>query len=55
MTAHTLIADIFARRQTGVDAHLRIITMAQLDLLTRLIGEDEEGGAVQRGLGRSFI
>lgn len=55
MTTHELIADIFRRPQERVDANLRIITMAQLDLLERLIGEDEEGGAMQRGRGRSFV
>jgi hypothetical protein len=55
MTAHELIADIFARPQTGVAANMRIITRAQLDYLASLIGEDEEGGAMERGRGLSFV
>jgi hypothetical protein len=55
MTAHELIADIFRRPQDGVAANMRIITRAQLDFLASLIGEDEDGGALERGRGLSFI
>jgi hypothetical protein len=55
MTAHDLIADIFSRTQGGVEGNMRRITRAQLDLLVELIGEDEDGGAVQRGMGGSFV
>jgi hypothetical protein len=47
MTAHDLIADIFSRHQDGVPGNMRRITRPQMDLLFRLIGEDEDGGAVQ--------
>lgn len=47
MTAHDLITDIFCRHQYGVPGNVRHITGAQLDLLRRLIGEDEEGGAMR--------
>jgi hypothetical protein len=55
MIAHDLIDSIFSRPQTGVAGNVRVITRAQLDFLTGLIGEDEEGGAVQRGLNGSFV
>jgi len=55
MTAHELIAQWFARPQAGVVSNLRFITTAQIDLLRELIGEDEEGAALQRGSGRSFV
>jgi hypothetical protein len=45
MTAHDLIASIFARHQEGVPGHQRRITQAQYDYLRRLIDADEEGGA----------
>jgi hypothetical protein len=47
MTAHDLITDIFSRHQDGVPGHMRRITRPQLDFLLGLIGEDEEGGAVE--------
>jgi hypothetical protein len=47
MTAHDLISDIFSRVQSGVPGNERCITRAQLDFLVRLIGEDEEGGAMR--------
>ena len=55
MTAHELIAQWFTRPQTGVASNQRFITLAQIDLLRDLIGQDEEGGALQRGIGRSFV
>lgn len=55
MTAHELIAQWFSRSQAGVVSNMRFITSAQLDLLRQLVGEDEEGAALQRGLGRSFV
>ena len=55
MTAHELIAQWFARPQPGVASNLRFITLAQLDLLRELIAQDEEGGAVARGVNRSFV
>ncbi len=47
MTAHDLIASIFGRVQDGMPGNMRRITRAQLDFLVRLIGEDQEGGAMQ--------
>jgi hypothetical protein len=55
MTAHDLIASIFSRTQQDLPGNVRRITRAQLDFLLRLIGEDEEGGAVQRGRGGSVV
>ncbi len=55
MTAHDLITSIFSRPQQGVAGNMRRITRAQLDFLVGLIGEDEEGGAMQRGLGGSMV
>lgn len=55
MTAHDLIADIFRRPQDGVAPNMRRITRAQMDYLLSLIGQDEEGGAMQRGTGGSLI
>ncbi len=55
MTAHDLIAQWYGRPQTGVASNLRFITLAQLDLLRELIGQDEEGSALRRGVGRSFV
>ena len=52
MTAYDLIADIFARAgpwNAALPANARSITGAQLDLLRRLIAQDEEGGAVESG------
>lgn len=46
-TAIDLINSIFSRPQSGVAANARCITRPQLELLRRLIGEDEEGGAMQ--------
>lgn len=54
MTAHDFLAQIFSRPSFGLASNMRRLTAAQLDLLARLIGEDEEGGAVDRGLGGSF-
>ena len=45
MTAHDLIASIFARHQDGMPGNERRITMRQLVSLKDLIGADEEGGA----------
>jgi hypothetical protein len=55
MTAHELIAQWYQRPQAGVVSNMRFITVAQIDLLRDLIGEDEEGAAVERGMGRSFV
>ncbi len=55
MTAHDFIAQVFSRPQHGVASNLRYITRGQLDLLERLIGEDEEGGSLQRGTGIGFV
>jgi hypothetical protein len=46
MTAHDLIASIFARAQGGMPGNERRITPAQLKYLRDLIGQDEEGGAL---------
>lgn len=54
MTAHDLIAQWYARAQQGVAGNMRFITVAQLDLLRKLIDEDEEGSALRPGRGRSF-
>lgn len=54
MTAHDLIASIFSRVQGNMPGHRRGISRAQLDFLLRLIGEDEEGGAMKTdGPGRT--
>jgi hypothetical protein len=55
MTAHNLISDIFSRSQTGIADNMRRITRPQLNLLIKLIGENEESGAVQRGSGGSLV
>lgn len=55
MTAHDLIAQWYGKAQQGVAGNMRYITVAQLDLLRKLIEEDEEGGALQPGRGRSFL
>lgn len=55
MTAHEFIAQIYSRPQTGVASNMRFITSAQLDLLQTLICEDEEGSAMRRAAGRSFV
>lgn len=55
MTAHDLIAQWYGKAQQGVAGNMRYITVAQLDLLRKLIDEDPEGGALQPGRGRSFI
>ena len=47
MTAHELIASIFLRVQDGMPGNARRISRAQLDFLRTLIGEDEQGGAMQ--------
>lgn len=55
MTAHDLIASIFSRVQGNMPGNKRGISCAQLDFLRRLIGEDEDGGAMQPdGPGRSI-
>ena len=54
MTAHDFIAQIFSRPAYGLLSNARRITGPQLDLLRRLIGEDEEGGAVQKGMDGGF-
>jgi hypothetical protein len=54
MTARELIAQWFERPQMGVASNERYITIAQLDLLRDLIGQDEESGALRKGMGRSF-
>jgi hypothetical protein len=51
-TAHDLVTDFFARAgpwNRGLPGNMRSLTRAQLDLLLRLIGEDEEGGALSSG------
>jgi hypothetical protein len=56
MTAHNLIDSIFSRPSWRDDpGNLRRLTPDQLDFLLKLIGKDEEGGAVQRGMGRSIV
>ena len=50
MTAHGFLADVFGRTgpwNRGLPGNVRCLTRAQLDHLLRLIGEDEEGGAMQ--------
>jgi hypothetical protein len=54
MTAHDFIAQLFGRVQTGVASNMRYVTAPQFDLLEKLIGQDEEGGAVRRGINGSF-
>lgn len=55
MTAHDLIAQWYGKVQSGVAGNMRYITVSQLDLLRKLVDEDEEGGALQPGRGRSFL
>ena len=55
MTAHELIGSIFSRPQMWLPGNMRRITPAQLDFLVNLIDEDEEGGAVEKGSGRSLV
>ena len=55
MTAHGLIADIFSRQQTNVESDKRYITAAQFELLTKLIAESEDSGAVKRGMNGGFV
>ena len=55
MTAHGFIDQLFSRPSFGLDGNMRRLTPGQLDLLRNLIGEDEEGGAVQRGANGSLI
>ncbi len=55
MTAHGFIDQLFSRPQQGVASNMRFLTVGQIDLLWNLVGQDEEGAAVQRGRGRSFI
>ena len=54
MTAHEFIDQLFSRPPFGLPSNIRRITCAQLDLLRRLIDEDEEGGAVDQGIGPGF-
>ena len=55
MTAHQLIDSIFSRPQMWLPGNMRRITPAQLDFLVNLIDEDEEGGAIEKGSGRSLV
>jgi hypothetical protein len=56
MTAHDLIDSIFSRPPwLGMPGNIRHLTPDQLDFLLKLIGKDEEGGAVQWGTGRSLV
>lgn len=55
MKAFELIDSIFARPARGVEGNTRRISTAQLDYLIDLIGKDDEGGAVQRGRGKSLV
>lgn len=52
MTAHQFIEQLFGRPAFGMPSHQRRITPAQRDLLVELIGQDEEGSAVERGFKR---
>lgn len=55
MTAHELIESIFRRAQPGLPGNMRRITTSQLKYLRDLIGADEEGAAVTRGLSNSLV
>jgi hypothetical protein len=56
VTSHDLVMQWFAKHQDGVPGDRRYITIAQLDLLRKLIEQDEEGAAaVKPGRGRSFV
>ena len=59
MTAFDFIDQLYSRAQFGARSALagnvRTLTRPQLDLLVALIGENEEGGAVEHGLGGSFV
>jgi hypothetical protein len=48
MTAHDLIASIFARVQASMPGDARMITTDQLVFLRDLIGRDEEGSATRK-------
>jgi hypothetical protein len=50
MTAHGFIEQLFGRVQSNVASNMRYVTGPQFDLLVQLIGQDEEGSAVHRGM-----
>jgi hypothetical protein len=55
MTAREFISELFARPGYGCASNMRRLTAPQFELLIKLIGEDANAGAVQRGLGRSLV
>lgn len=55
MTAHEFIRQLFERPGYGCASNMRRLTPRQLELLVELIGQDSEGGAVQRGMNGSFV
>jgi hypothetical protein len=55
MTAHEFIAELFSRPQINVESNKRYISAPQLALLRDLIGQDDEGGALQSGMNGGFI
>lgn len=55
MTAHDFIDQLFSRPSWGLPGNMRHVTQPQLELLRRLIGEDEEGGALHPGMNGGFI
>lgn len=55
MTAHSFIDQLFSRPGYGEASNVRRLTDDQIKLMLDLIGQDEEGGAVRRGQGRSIV
>jgi hypothetical protein len=54
MNAHDFITELFGRMQAGVASNMRYVTQPQFELLETLIGKDEEGGAIARGMNGGF-
>lgn len=55
MTARELVSQWFARPQSGVASNLRFVTVAQIDLLRKLLEEEPlQDGELHPGRGRSF-
>jgi hypothetical protein len=54
MTARGFIAQIFSRRQAGVDSNLRFLSPDQLELLRKLIEQDQVG-ELRPGVHGSFV
>jgi len=55
VTAHSFIDELFSRPAWDLASNMRRLTQPQLELLRRLIGEDEEGGALHPGMNGGFV